>query len=73
MKHYKVTVQKAHLGRGKNNPITFFIRAESALQASEIAKRFPGVKHSKPVMYCVPITLEEYIEGRKVSAYKNYQ
>lgn len=73
MKHYKVTVMKAHLGRGRNQYITFFIRAESALKASEIAKNFPGVKHSKPVMCCVPITLAEYVEGRKISAYKNYQ
>jgi hypothetical protein len=27
------------------------------------------VKHSKTIMSCVPISMEEYLEGRKLSAY----
>jgi hypothetical protein len=29
----------------------------------------PGVKHSKAIMSCIPISLDEYLEGRKLSAY----
>lgn len=68
-KYYKVTCHRAHQGRGRSVPISFYIIAENVLHASRIAQRMAGVKHSKSVMSCVPITAEEYIEGRKISAY----
>ena len=68
-KYYKVTCYRAHQGRGRSVPISFYIAAENVLHASRIAQRMPGVKHSRMVMSCVPITAEEYIEGRKRSAY----
>lgn len=69
MKYYKVTTHRGHVGVGRSVSITFYIAAQSALHASRIAQRMPGVKHSKCVMSCVPVTAEEYIEGRKISAY----
>lgn len=72
-KYYKVTTYRAHVGRGKTVAITFHIAAKDALHASKIAKQMPGVKHSRCIMSCVPITLEEYMEGRKVSAYHRYE
>ena len=68
-KYYKVTCHRAHQGRGRSIPISFYIIAENVLHASRIAQRMPGVKHRRMVMSCVPITAEEYIEGRKRSAY----
>ena len=68
-KYYKVTCHRAHQGRGRSIPISFYIAAENVLHASRIAQRFPGVKHSKSIMSCVPISYEEYMEGRKMSAY----
>ena len=68
-KYYKVTCHRAHQGRGRSVPISFYIIAENVLHASRIAQRMSGVKHSKSIMSCVPITAEEYIEGRKISAY----
>lgn len=68
-KYYKVTCHRAHQGRGRSVPISFYIIAENVLHASRIAQRMSGVKHSKSVMSCIPITAEEYIEGRKISAY----
>lgn len=70
MKYYRVTTYRGHQGRGKSVPITFYIAAENAMHASYIAQRMPGVKHSRMVMSCVPISVEEYMEGRKMSAYK---
>ena len=71
-KYYKVTCHRAHQGRGRSIPISFYIAAENVLHASRIAQRMPGVKHSRCVMSCVPISMEEYIEGRKMSAYHRY-
>ena len=68
-KYYKVTCHRAHQGRGRSVPISFYINAENVLHASRIAQRMAGVKHSKSGMSCIPITAEEYIEGRKISAY----
>ena len=71
-KYYKVTTYRAHVGVGKTVSITFYIAAQNALHASRIAQRMPGVKHSRCVMSCVSITMEEFIEGRKISAYHKY-
>lgn len=68
-KYYKVTCHRAHQGRGRSVPISFYIAAENVLHASRVAQRMPGVKHSKTIMSCVPISVEEYMEGRKLSAY----
>ena len=68
-KYYKVTCHRGHQGRGRSIPISFYIAAENVLHASRIAQRMPGVKHSKTIMSCVPISVEEYLEGRKLSAY----
>lgn len=73
VKYYKVTTYRAHVGIGKTVSITFYIAAENALHASRIAQRMPGVKHSRCVMSCVPITFDEYLVGRKVSAYHQYE
>ena len=68
-KYYKVTCHRGHQGRGRSIPISFYIAAENVLHASRIAQRMPGVKHSKAILSCVPISVEEYMEGRKLSAY----
>lgn len=69
-KYYKVTTHRAHQGIGRSAAITFYIAADNALQASSIARRMPGVKHSKMIMSCVPITVDEFLVGRRMSAYK---
>ena len=71
-KYYKVTTHRGHVGVGHSVSITFYIAAQNALHASRIAQRMPGIKHSKCVMSCVPITMEEYLAGRKISAYHRY-
>lgn len=71
-KYYKVTTHRAHQGVGRSTAITFYIAAESATHASAIAQRMPGVKHGRFIMSCVPITMEEFLIGRKISAYHAY-
>ena len=70
MRYYKVVTHRGHQGCGRTTPITFYIQAENAIKASNIAQRMSGVKHGKIVMSCVPITISEYLEGRKISAYQ---
>lgn len=72
-KYYKVSTYRAHVGIGKTVSITFYIAAQNALHASRIAQRMAGVKHSRMVMSCIPITMEEFLEGRKISAYHRYE
>lgn len=72
-KYYRVTTHRAHQGRGRGAPITFYIEANNAIHASRIAQNMNGVKHSKMIMSCVPISTEEYLEGRKVSAYHRHE
>ena len=69
-KYYKVTCHRAHQGRGRSVPISFYIIAENVLHASRIAQKMPGVQHSKIPMSCVPIEVDEYLLGRKMSAYR---
>jgi hypothetical protein len=69
-KYYKVIVHRAHQGGKRAASLTLYLIAENALYACEAAKKFPGVKHSKAALSCCPITLEEYEEGRQISAYQ---
>ena len=69
MNYYKVSTLRGHQGRGRFVDITFYVIAKDALHAMNIAKKKPGVKHSRMVISCKQITAQEYIEGRKFSAY----
>ena len=70
MRYYKVSAKRGHQGCGRTTPITFYIQADNAIKASSIAQSMAGTKHSKGIMSCVPITVSEYLEGRKISAYQ---
>ena len=69
MMFYKVTCHRGHQGKGRSIPISFYLEARDVFHASGMARRMPGVKHRRSVISCIPITEEEYYEGRKVSAY----
>jgi hypothetical protein len=68
-KQYRVTVHRAHQGRGRAAALTFYIAARDAIHASNIARRMPGVKHSRSVISCIAISADEYTQGRTRSAY----
>ena len=70
MKYYKVVCIRAHRGnKNCNNLIGFFFEAHNAVEAMNLGKRMPGVKHDRMPVRVEEITAEEYFEGRKVSAY----
>jgi hypothetical protein len=67
-----ITCHKGHLGTGNGTEIKFAIKANNLIQAQDIARRMPSVKHTRMVLCGHEITAEEYFEYRKVSAYERY-
>lgn len=57
---------------GHSTEIKFAIAAENLLNACDIARKMPSVKHTRMVISGKEITKEEYISYRKVSAYKRF-
>lgn len=72
-KYFKVYTNRGHLGAGKSGEIFFYIKAKQICDAVEYAQKMPAVKHSQFVTAAKEILLEEYIEGRKISAYARIQ
>ena len=73
-KFWKVVAYRGHAGSGNiHSLITFAIKAPNAIKASDIARKMPGVKHSRPVAACEEIRQEDYEEMRQTSAYAAYQ
>lgn len=69
MKYYAMTMERGHVGTGNfDQHITFYFAAESMLKAMDLAKKMPGVKHSRMPMG-KEITYEEYLSKRGYNAY----
>lgn len=73
MRYFRVTCKHGHFGHGRYQPISFSFVAKDAVTAMDMAKAMPGVKHSATVLQCKEISYAEYIEYRKVSAYKRME
>lgn len=72
-KYYKVTMERGHVGRGYSAYITFFIWGYNTLHAMDIARKMPGIKHSRLPVSCVEITKAEFDAQKKShsNAYEN--
>lgn len=68
-KYFKVYANRGHLGAGKSGEIIFYIKAKQICDAVEHAQKMPGVKHGQFIAKALEISHEEYIKGRKISAY----
>lgn len=69
-KYFEVTCKHGHVGTKRYVPITFAIAAETAVEACDMAKQMPGVKHDAPVLACKPISPNTYYTLRQQSAYE---
>lgn len=69
MKYYAVTVQRGHCGCGRTAPITFYVQANSLLEAMDKARRMPGVKHNKPVYNACEVTKDFFTKATQESSY----
>lgn len=72
MKYYLVMCHRGHCGTGHSTEIQFAIEARNLLDACDIAKKMPSVKHTRMIICGREITKEEYTEYRKISAYDRY-
>ena len=70
MKYFAVTCKHGHHGAKQFYPITFAVQAESILDACDLARLMPGVKHDQSVIGCKEISYGEYITLRNKSAYE---
>ena len=75
MKYWLVVCYVGHCGKrshGNHRDIALAIEATTSVEALMMAKRFPGVRHSNSRYICSTreITMEEYYERRKFSAYE---
>lgn len=68
-KYYKVMVERGHIGAGDSLESAFYFEANNAYHAMCLARKMPSVKHNKLPLKVEEITMEEYLEGRKISAY----
>lgn len=69
MKYFAMTMERGHVGTGNfSQHITFYFSAQNMLHAMDLAKRMPGVKHSRMPMGR-EISYEEYCAHRGENAY----
>ena len=70
MKFFMITCMRGHCGCGNGTEMKFAIMARNLLEACDKAKRMPAIKHSRKVLAGKEISEIEYMEYRKISAYK---
>jgi len=73
MRFFCVTCKHGHHGHGTYQPITFALGAVDAIRAMDLAKAMPGVKHDTMILSCREISREDYMNYRKISAYKRLE
>ena len=66
-----IKARHGHVGSKKFLPIVFGIAANDLIEAMDMAKQMPGVKHSAMILSGKEITFDEYCDIRKISAYKH--
>ena len=70
MKYYRVYVERGHTGRKHYKlDAMFYIKASNLIEAMDVAKAMPGIKHSKCPMMAKEISWEEFCEGKGYNAY----
>ena len=72
MKFYMVMCHRGHCGTGHSTEIKFAIAANNLLEACDIARKMPSVKHTRMAIFGKEITETEYNEYRKISAYERF-
>lgn len=72
MKYFMIVCSRGHCGTNRNTEIKFAFEAKTLLNAQDMARKMPSVKHTRMVLSAYEISKEEYIEYRKVSAYNRF-
>lgn len=70
---FMVVCERGHMGCGKSNYIKFAFQAPTLLDAMNMARKMPSVKHTKLCVNAREISYEEYKEYRTINAYERYE
>lgn len=69
-RYFLITCHRGHCGNGHSSAITFAFEAKNLIEAMDMGKRMPSVKHTRMIMAGKEITEEEYKEYREINAYQ---
>lgn len=73
-RYFLITCHRGHCGNGHSSTITFAFEAKNLIEAMDMGKRMPSVKHTRMIMSGKEISIDEYNEYRKINAYeRSYQ
>ena len=74
MRYFLVTCHRGHCGMGNSTTITFAFEAKNLIDAMDMGKRMPSVKHTRMIISGKEISCDEYKEYRNINAYdRSYQ
>lgn len=69
-RYFLVTCHRGHCGNGHSSTITFAFEASNLIEAMDMGKKMPSVKHTRMIINGKEISLEEYKEYREINAYQ---
>ena len=69
-RYFLVTCHRGHCGNGNSSAITFAFEAKNLIEAMDMGKRMPSVKHTRMIMSGKEISEQEYVEYRQINAYQ---
>lgn len=69
-RYFLVTCHRGHCGNGHSSTITFAFEASNLIEAMDMGKKMPSVKHTRMIINGKEISFEEYKEYREVNAYQ---
>lgn len=70
MRYFLITCHRGHCGFGHSSTITFAFEAKNLIEAMDMGKRMPSVKHTRMIIAGKEISQQEYIEYREINAYR---
>ena len=68
-KYFLITCHRGHCGTKRSTAITFAFKATNLLEAADMAKKMPSVKHTRGIINGREISESEYVAFRARSAY----
>lgn len=72
-KYYAITMERGHVGtKNFSQHITFYIATDNMLKACDIAKKMPGVKHSRFPVKAIEVD-ENTFTLQKMNKYNAYE